>query len=62
MTTDYATLAARRYRRYCVEKSKDSAKESVISFFLKIIIALATALQKVGIVRRGKNIERIIVE
>jgi len=55
-----ASLAAKRYRKYKHEKRKESLKQQVISFILKVLGALAKLLKKSGIIRR--KIETVIVE
>jgi heme/copper-type cytochrome/quinol oxidase subunit 4 len=55
-----ASLAAKRYRIYKQEKRKESLKQQVISFILKVLEAIARLLKKTGVIRR--KVETVRVE
>lgn len=55
-----ASLAAKRYRKYKQEKRKESLKQQVFSFILKVLEAIAKLLKKAGIIRR--KVETVRVE
>lgn len=58
--SDLSSFAARRYRRYKWEQQKQAIKKKAIALLLKVLEAIAKALQKARIVQR--RIETVNVE
>jgi hypothetical protein len=60
MQSDYSSLAVRRYRKYRLERNKESFKRKVISFLFRLFQAIARTLQRARIL--GCKVETVAVE
>jgi len=58
---DNSAIAAKRYKQFKKEQRKISMKKKVVSFLVKLAMAIVQVLQKARILRRRK-VETIAVQ
>ncbi|MDQ4014530.1 MAG: hypothetical protein M3136_02060 [Thermoproteota archaeon] len=59
--SEYAELAAKRYRQYISQKQKQSLIHRLVTLVLRILHALVGALQQARI-KKARRVEKISVE